>query len=232
MLTQRRIQLVLLLILTFTTGIIDAAGYLGLDKVFAGNMTGNVVILGMAAVGADELPVAGPAVALVGFLVGAALAGRAVRGQPTGWSPRCSWLLIGAGLLMSSVAAMLLAFGDDLARPWALTVTAGMAAAMGVQAAAARHVAIKDLTTVVVTSTITGLAADSRVGAGNEQPWLRRAGAISLIALGALAGATLLMVHIGLAVATAAALMLGVAIVGQLTRSGDTAEQASSGHTG
>ena len=33
----------LMLALTFTTGIVDAVGYLGLDRVFTGNMTGNVV---------------------------------------------------------------------------------------------------------------------------------------------------------------------------------------------
>jgi hypothetical protein len=37
-----------MLALTFTTGIVDAVGYLGLDRVFTANMTGNVVILGMA----------------------------------------------------------------------------------------------------------------------------------------------------------------------------------------
>ena len=47
------VHLVLMLALTFATGIIDAVGYLGLDRVFTGNMTGNVVILGMALLGAD-----------------------------------------------------------------------------------------------------------------------------------------------------------------------------------
>ena len=46
-----RMHLSLMLALTFTTGINDAVGYLGLDKVFTGNMTGNVVILGMALAG-------------------------------------------------------------------------------------------------------------------------------------------------------------------------------------
>ena len=49
-------HLVLMLTLTFGTGIVDAVGYLGLDRVFTGNMTGNVVILGMALVGAREAP--------------------------------------------------------------------------------------------------------------------------------------------------------------------------------
>ncbi len=55
----------LLMVLTFGTGIVDAVGYLALDHVFIGNMTGNVVILGMAMAGADGLPVLGPLTAMV-----------------------------------------------------------------------------------------------------------------------------------------------------------------------
>ena len=49
---------------------------------------------------------------------------------------------------------------------------------MGLQAATARHLSVKDVTTVVVTSTLTGLAADSGwaaepapTGAGGSAPW-------------------------------------------------------------
>src|SRR5689334_18760462 len=76
---QSEMTLVLMLALTFSTGIVDAVGYLGLDKVFAGNMTGNVVILGMAIVGADGLPWVGPLVALIAFMVGAVIGGRTLR---------------------------------------------------------------------------------------------------------------------------------------------------------
>ena len=41
-----------LLALTFTTGLIDAASYLGLGHVFTANMTGNVVLLGFGIAGA------------------------------------------------------------------------------------------------------------------------------------------------------------------------------------
>jgi len=72
-----RLHLALMLTLTFTTGINDAVGYLGLDKVFTGNMTGNVVVLGMGLVRGTDLPVLGPALALLGFMAGAAAGGRA-----------------------------------------------------------------------------------------------------------------------------------------------------------
>lgn len=38
--------------LTSSTSIVDPVGYLGLDRVFAGDMTGNVVVLGMGLAGA------------------------------------------------------------------------------------------------------------------------------------------------------------------------------------
>lgn len=60
-----RLHVGLMQTLTFATGITDAVGFLGLDRVFTGNMTGNVVILGMGLAGADELPVLGPALAVL-----------------------------------------------------------------------------------------------------------------------------------------------------------------------
>jgi len=54
-----QIALAATIILTFVTGIVDAVGFLALDRVFTGNMTGNIVILGMGVAGADDLPVLG-----------------------------------------------------------------------------------------------------------------------------------------------------------------------------
>jgi uncharacterized membrane protein YoaK (UPF0700 family) len=41
----------LLLLLSMTTGLVDAISVLGLGKVFTANMTGNIVFLGFAAAG-------------------------------------------------------------------------------------------------------------------------------------------------------------------------------------
>ena len=64
-----------LLALTFTTGLIDAASYLGLGHVFTANMTGNVVLLGFGIAGAAGLPVLSPLVSLAAFLLGAVAGG-------------------------------------------------------------------------------------------------------------------------------------------------------------
>lgn len=212
-----RLALGLMLALTFSTGIIDAVGFLGLDRVFTGNMTGNVVILGMALMGADELPVVGPVVALVGFLAGAALAGRLLRSMPGGWAPRTGALIALVSLLLASATAVSFLV-EPLTAPISLGVTGTLGAAMGLQAGTARHVAVKDVTSVVVTSTITGLAADSWFGARRGQPWPRRIGAIALMLAGAGLGAVTLTVHIGLGLAVGALITLAVAVLGHVGR--------------
>lgn len=203
----------LMLVLTFCTGIIDAVGFLGLDRVFTGNMTGNVVILGMGLAGADDLPVLGPALALVGFMAGAAVSGLALARSGPGWTHVVTALfaitavvelITGVGLLVRTID------GESALQLSAATV---VAAAMGVQAAAARHLAVKDVTTVVVTSTITGLAADSMTGAGRSNAG-RRAAAVVLILAGAGVGAALLLWHIAAGFVAAGVLTAAAAGVG------------------
>ena len=218
----------LMLALTFSTGVIDAVGYLGLDRVFTGNMTGNVVILGMGLVGADDLPVLGPLLALAGFMLGAALGGRVLKAAGPGWTRRTTVLFGLVALVMLAVAALLFVIEDDLSRPVGITITTVLGAAMGVQAATARFIAVKDVTTVVVTSTITGLAADSVLGSGKGTgDTSRRVAAVLLILAGAAAGAALLNWHLGaglvLAGAAAGAALLkwhlgaGLVLAGAIT---------------
>lgn len=215
-------HLVLMLALTFTTGIVDAVGYLGLDRVFTANMTGNVVILGMALAGGDDLPVLGPTLALGGFLAGAALGGRLLRSAPAGWSDRTSGTFAATGVI-----AVGLGIGAFVSPPregtvWALTLTTLLAVAMGLQAATARRLAVKDVTTVVVTSTLTGLAADSRLAGGTGDGWARRALAVVLILVGAGAGALLLRIGdsrgVGVGMLVAGVLALVVAALGHRHR--------------
>ena len=79
-----------LLVLTFTTGLVDAASYLGLGHVFTANMTGNIVLLGFGIAGSGGLPVLAPLVSLGAFLVGGG-SGRRPGGEDGGrrsWPPR------------------------------------------------------------------------------------------------------------------------------------------------
>src|SRR3954467_12690809 len=67
---------ILLLALTVVTGLVDAVSYLGLGRVFVANMTGNVVFLGFASGGAKGFAIAASLIAIVAFMLGAAIAGR------------------------------------------------------------------------------------------------------------------------------------------------------------
>jgi uncharacterized membrane protein YoaK (UPF0700 family) len=206
-------QLRLMLALTFSTGIVDAVGFLGLDRVFTANMTGNVVILGMALVGADGLPVMGPLLALLGFMAGAALSGRALRRSSDGWGSRVTAVLTGVGALCMGLGVALLV-DVDVELTWVITALLGLA--MGMQAAAARFLAVKDVTTVVITSTITGLAADSMLGSGRGGSGARRVWAVLLMLAGAAVGAALVQWHVAAGVLLTGLLVLVVALVGHL----------------
>jgi len=214
---QDRLHLGLMLALTFSTGVVDAIGYLGLDRVFTANMTGNVVILAMGLAGQDDLPIVGPLVALVGFVVGAMIAGRFLKGIPKGWHRRDTAVLgiVAALLVVALVPAVLLPTAP--ADPaLGLPVTALLSVAMGMQAGAARHIAVADVTTVVITSTLAALAFDSRFGRHTRQTWFRRLAAVVLLALGALSGAALLRIAFWVGLALAAALLVAVAVLGMV----------------
>ena len=72
----------LLLALTFAAGAVDAVSYLGLGQIFTANMTGNVVFLALA-VGERSLLTALHSVgALIGFCLGAIVAGRILARPP------------------------------------------------------------------------------------------------------------------------------------------------------
>jgi len=209
-----RMHLWLMLVLTFTTGINDAVGYLGLDKVFTGNMTGNVVVLAMALVGGSGLPILGPALALVGFMLGAAIGGRTLRRGDRSWHGLTTMIFAAVAVAMLVLGTVLLIVGDAPSKPVGVTVTTTAACAMGLQASAARLVAVKDVTTVVVTSTITGLAAD--LGSGKRDGAVRRASAVVAIIAGAATGAALLRWHLGAGLLLAGVVIALATWVGEL----------------
>lgn len=181
-----------LLALTVATGVVDAAGYLALDHVFTGNMTGNVLFVGFGLTGSGSVPLLNNAIALAGFLGGAIVAGRLVRGSthrtrlPT---PHVAVLVGTAAAILLLASSWLLLGAPGVGRM--LSMTAVLAAAMGMQAVAARGARIPDVTTVVVTSTLVNVALDSRLAGGTGERWVRRAGAVVSMGAGGAVGALL-----------------------------------------
>lgn len=191
----------LLLLLSVTTGLVDAVSVLGLGKVFTANMTGNVVFLGFAAAGTPGFKVAPYLVALITFFIGALIAGRV--GQNFGKRPLRQWLTVAAMIeaaLLWIAAGVALNFDVPTLAPKVglfaiITLTA---IAMGFRNATIRQLKVPDLTTTVLTLTVTGIAADSSMAGGGNPNLARRIGAIIAIFAGAAAGA-LMVVHMGLA---------------------------------
>lgn len=213
---QRRTALIALMILTFVTGLVDAVGYLALDRVFVGNMTGNIVILGMAVAGGDDLPVLGPAIALAAFTVAAFAAGLFLRTRRKEWGGAVSGLLTAGAVVLAALGVTFLIPGAVDSDAVILTASTVTAAAMGMQAAVARSLAVADMTTVVVTSTLTSLASESFVDDGVRGVWNRRLGAIVVLFLGALLGTVLLPLTPGVPLLLAASLTVAVVVLGHL----------------
>jgi uncharacterized membrane protein YoaK (UPF0700 family) len=182
--------------LTFATGLVDAVSYLGLGHVFAANMTGNIVLLGFAFAGAGGFT-AGPSLVALGcFLAGAAAGGRMGRALET---RRERWLGIALGTeaaftVLAALAAVGVHAGSGGARRF--LVIGLLAGGMGVRNATVRRLAVPDLTTTVLTMTLTALAADSVLGAHERQRLARRVAAVLAMLGGALAGG--LMIRAGL----------------------------------
>jgi len=64
---------------------------------------------------------------------------------------------------------------------------------MGIQNAAARRLAVADLTTTVLTMTLTGIAADGALAGGRGSKFGRRALSVAAMLLGALIGGLLVL---------------------------------------
>jgi uncharacterized membrane protein YoaK (UPF0700 family) len=201
-----------LLVLTLTTGVIDAASYLGLGRVFAANMTGNIVLLGFGIAGSGGLPVVAPLVSLAAFLTGATVGGRmgAMLRPKEAHLSRAMVIEIGVTALATLIAIVFDITPDHFSGD---LIIALLAFAMGVRNATVRQLKVADLTTTVLTMTLTGLAADSPLGGGaGKGSWRRGAAVVSMLA-GAVAGALLLKADLALVLLAAALLALATWLV-------------------
>ena len=151
----------LLLALSFAAGYVDALSYLGLNRVFTANMTGNTVLLAIGVAQLDANAAGRSSVALAGFLLGAAVGAFIVeRDRTEGIWPR----VVTLALTVESVILCVFAAGWQLVgeRPAAfpLSILIGLSAlAMGVQSAAVRRLEVSGIATTYITGTLTQLVA-------------------------------------------------------------------------
>jgi uncharacterized membrane protein YoaK (UPF0700 family) len=159
-------------------------------------MTGNVVFLAFAVAGTPGLSIARSLTSLLVCLAGAAL-GRRI-GIALGHDRR-QWLLVAAAAEAGlRLAAAIVSVGFDVGsasppgRLYGLIVRTALA--MGFRNATVRQLAVPDLTTTVLTLTLTAVAADSGFAGGRNPRLGRRIAAVAAMFAGAALGALLLRV--------------------------------------
>ena len=178
---------ILLVVLTLTTGALDAVTFVRLGKVFSSVITGNLALLGIAA-GHQEAALARDAgLALAGYaagvMLGALIAGTPEPGQPA-WPVRVSYALAAETGLLAAFSGEWLATGGHPAGASRLALLLVAAAAMGVQSAAVRR--LGQLSTTYLTSTLTALFTGLAL---RQMP--EGAGRSTAILVTAVAGATI-----------------------------------------
>ncbi len=166
-----------------------------MGRVFTANMTGNIVFIGFAMAGVPGFSLPHSITALAGFLAGAVVGGRLgslmSQKSPERWvraavfSEACLLLLAGFALEGFEIAE-----ATPSMRIYSIVVLTAIA--MGLRNATVRRLAVPDLTTTVLTLTVTGIAADSSLAGGNNPRVGYRLAAIFLMLLGAASGAVLL----------------------------------------
>jgi uncharacterized membrane protein YoaK (UPF0700 family) len=214
----------LLVALTLVTGLVDAFSYLVLGHVFVANMTGNVVFLGFALAGAPGFSILASATALVTFALGALAGGRigarlgSNRGQLLSTAVAVQATLFAVSVVLAAVS------GNPVHAGYRYPLIIALALGMGIQNATARRLAVPDLTTTVLTLTITGIAADSGLAGGKGSSGGRRAVSIVAMFLGALIGAAFVLhVAIVLPLVTALVVLNAVGVTSRLLSTSDAA---------
>jgi uncharacterized membrane protein YoaK (UPF0700 family) len=201
---SQRLTVLSLLLLTFATGLVDAVSVLVLGHVFVANMTGNVIFLGFWFVPHSGVDMTAALVAFVSFVAGAVIGGRLARHLDHEVR-----LWLGVTLGAEAVALLVLAilggtgvldYRDDTK----LILIAGLAVVFGVQNVTARQFGVQELSTTVLTSTISGLGFDSRLAGGTGEREKLRYGVVLTMTGGAAVGATMTRFTVAPVIAIAA----------------------------
>ena len=208
-----RATMIALIALTFSTGLIDAVSFISLGHVFTANMTGNIVLLGFAVGGATGLSAARSGASLLAFMAGA-LFGGMINVRHSGWTQmrllKRAIVIEAVLLLMAAGFAASAGTKSEISPSLAYGLIVLMALAMGVRNAVVRKLAVPDLTTTVLTLTVTGIASDSSLAGGANPRWRTRVTAVITMFAGAAAGAMFLRYGVFVPLGASSLLLLAV----------------------
>lgn len=199
-------------LLCLVAGMVDAYGYMTLGHVFAANMTGNTVLLAIAAVGGELAASVNYVLTLCSFAAGAVFGAVLKRASGRAYVP-----LLLAALLLAALG---------LAAPGRLGMLGTIAVVMGLQAASVSKFGATTLQTVVITGPIVRLAeglvdllwpgkgADARAAADasahNGLAWIAYGAGGALGATGVALGGTPLILSVPALLLLAAAAELAL----------------------
>jgi uncharacterized membrane protein YoaK (UPF0700 family) len=178
----------LLVLLTLTTGAVDAACFLHLGNVFSSVITGNLVLIGVAAATQSASLAIHSGVALAGYsvgvLIGAPIATRRASGGET-WPLSVSVTLVAEFCVLAGFSVGWELTGGHpggTARP---LLIAALAVAMGIQSAAVRR--LGGMSTTYLTGTLTAMVTD--LATRDRAPGFARSlGVLAAIVSGAVVG--------------------------------------------
>jgi len=223
--TAEKVALYVLVGMTAVTGLVDAVSFLSLGSVFTANMTGNILLLAFATARVPGLSVARSSTALIAFFLGAILGGRITSRATADSRIRfAAQAFVLEVIFLSAASFCSIGYRSDLLghslQPLVLIAFTGLA--MGTRNAAVRKLAIPDMTTTVLTLTVTGIAADSSLANGNNPRLPRRIASVVAIFLGAALGAVVIRYSISaaLGLATAISVVCSAALFRSLRTSG------------
>ena len=191
---QSQVRNTLLLMLTAAAGSADAIAYLGLGRVFTANMTGNLVLLGVAI---GQVQLAGSirsVIAFIAFAIGV-LVGFRLTPKSTAIWPRAVTLVVFVELGLLVV----LAAGWVIAGPQPATIAIDLfialsAGAMGMQTSATRSLGVAGMSTTFLTGTLTSLIAELAGVSPDWRRWTLRAATLACMVIGAAAGVAVFIV--------------------------------------
>jgi len=178
----------LLVLLTLTTGAVDASCFLSLGHVFSSVITGNLILIGVAAATQSGSLAAYSGTALAGYsagvLIGAPIATRRASGGET-WPLRVTVTLVAEFCVLAGFSAGWELAGGSPGSTARLLLIAALAAAMGIQSAAVRE--LGGMSTTYLTGTLTAVITE--VATRDRSPGFARSlGVLAAVVSGAVAG--------------------------------------------
>ena len=184
----------LVVVLAFGSGVADVTTFLALGKVFSSVITGNLVILGLAAASTEPNQALRAGLAVAGYsagvLIGVPIAGRAARAAAQRiWPTPVTAALCAEVCLLVAFTAGWETGRHTYAGQIVLLVL--LSAAMGIQSAAVLR--LGDMSATYLTGTLTGvLSSLARRERGNGQT--RNVSVLGAVIAGAAIGATLIRI--------------------------------------